>query len=154
TNHERAPAIQQRPFPRPRLRPLDVHIYLSFAPDSEIPRRYLVGARAIAAELWLPIADHLQRHLAHVLLETAAADVAGGAAVLGDHELRALVAIGRAPHPDDGSERGSLPRPPDAGEEVQDFSRLEPLFHALQSTSTPPPRRRAPRTCPSRSPCA
>src|SRR2546428_9455695 len=34
----------------------------------------------------------------------------------------------RAPHPDDGSERGSLPRPPDAGEEVQDFSRLEPLL--------------------------
>src|SRR2546426_9538695 len=96
TNHERAPAIQQRPFPRPRLRPLDVYIYLSFAPDSEIPRRYLVGARAIAAELWLPFADHLQRHLAHILLETAAADVAGSAAVLGDHELRALVAIGRA----------------------------------------------------------
>src|SRR5205809_7063454 len=154
TNHERAPAIQQRPFPGPRLRSLDVYIYLSFAPDSEIPGRNLVGARAIAAELRLPFADHLQRHLAHVLLATPSAHVPGGAAILGDHELRALVAIGRAPHPDDGSERGSLPRPPDAGEEVQDFSRLEPLFHGLKSTSTPPPRRRAPRTCPSSPPCA
>src|SRR5205823_14068168 len=105
-----------------------------------------------AAELGVPLAVHLQRHLAPVLLDTPPAHVPCGAAILGDYELRALVAIGRAPHPGGGSERGSLPRPPDAGEEVQDFSRLEPLFHALKSTSTPPPRRRAPRTCPRSSP--
>src|SRR2546430_10450094 len=48
------------------------------------------------SELRLRCTDHLQRHLAHVLLEAAAADVAGRAAVLGDRELGPFVTIGRA----------------------------------------------------------
>src|SRR2546426_12291394 len=36
TNHERAPAIQQRPFPRPRLRPLHVYIYLSRSEERRV----------------------------------------------------------------------------------------------------------------------
>src|SRR2546422_190541 len=96
--------------------------------DRQAPRLDLVGPRAVATELGPAGADDLERDLAHVLLEAAAAHVAGRRPVLGHGQLGAFVTVRRAPHPHYGGERRALPLTQDAGEEVQHISGLVPVL--------------------------
>src|SRR5207253_2216487 len=130
-------AVEQLPFPRPGLRHrFDEHLHLSLAPHAQVPRGDLVGAGAVAAELGPSGTKDLQRHLAHILLETPTAHVARGAAILGDEQLRSFVTVRRAAHPHDGRERGAPPpRPGELRQAVEYFPGFEPLFHGLRTLS-------------------
>ena len=129
-DREGAPLVEQLPLPWPRLeRGLDEHVHLPLAPHAQVPGCDLVRARAVTAQLGSSRPDHLQRHLPHVLLQAAAAHVAGRATVLRDEQLRSFVAVRRAPHPHDGGERGACALTPELGEAVEHLPRLEPLLH-------------------------
>src|SRR4029077_13381792 len=129
TNRKPFPAIEELSHAGTDGGGLDQKVDLPLATDSQIPGGDLVRARAVAPELGLPLLDHLQRHLAHVLLEAPSAHVAGGAVVLSDREFRPLVTIRGAAHADDGGECRSLPRGRGTGEEIEHFPGLEPLLH-------------------------
>src|SRR5947209_6548141 len=135
-HRERASLVEQRPLARSRLeRRLDKHVHLPFTSDAQVPRRDLVRARAIVAELGPSGADDVQRHLAHVLLEAAAAHVPGGGAVLGDEQLRALVPVRRAADADHRRERGALTDPTQLRQTVEHCSGFEPLLHRSRTLS-------------------
>src|SRR6266702_4553368 len=132
TDREWRALVEQRPLPRPRLpHRLEQHVHLPLTSHPQVPRLNLVGARAVATELGPAGADDLERDLAHVLLEAAAAHIAGRRPLLGHGQLGAFVTVRRAPHPHYGGERGALPLTQDEGEEVQHFSGLVPVFHEL-----------------------
>src|SRR5207244_12521757 len=97
--------------------------------DPQVPGGDLVGARAGATKLWLRFLDHLQRHLPHVLLEAPPAHVARGTAILGDGELRPLVAVGGSAHAYDRRERRALSRGSGIGQKIEDLLGLKPLLH-------------------------
>src|SRR3989475_4508934 len=74
----------------------------------------------------------LFRSLAHVLLEAPPAHVADRAPVLGDEQLRALVAVGGAAGAHDGRERGAPARPAELGEAIEDGPGFVPVLHAKE----------------------
>src|SRR3989441_10974902 len=124
--------VQQLPLARPGLRRrLYEHVHLPLAADAQVPGLDLVRARAVAAELGFAAPDHLQRHLAHVLLEAAAAHVPGRAAVFGDEQLRPLVPVRRAAHAHHGGERDASAGAYQLGQAVEDGSGLKPLLHGF-----------------------
>src|SRR5256886_4041529 len=139
-------AVEQLPFPRPGLRHrFDEHLHLSLAPHAQVPRGDLVGAGAVAAELGPSGTKDLQRHLAHILLETPTAHVARGAAILGDEQLRPFVTVRRAAHPHHGRERGAPARPGELRQAVEHFPGFEPLLHGSRTLSRRgPPAQRGP----------
>src|SRR3989454_803663 len=128
---QRAPTVEQLPFPRPLVaHRLDQHVRLPLTPDAQIPGRDLVGARAVALELRRARPQHLERDLAHILLEAPPAHVADRAPVLRDEQLRTLVAVGRAAHAHHGRERGAPARPAELREAIEDGPGFVPVLHA------------------------
>src|SRR3989441_1691583 len=130
---KRFPTLEQLPFPRSLFEHrLDENVHLTLASDAQVPGRDLVAARAVALELGRPRPEHLERHLAHVLLEAPAAHVADRAPILGDEQLRTLVAVGRAAHAYHGRERSTPARPVELREAIEDDPGFLPVLHAKE----------------------
>src|SRR5207249_3062978 len=133
TRDEGGPAVEQLPFPRSLFEHrLDENVHLPLASDAQVPGRDLVAARAVALELRRAGPQHLERHLAHVLLEAPPADVADRASVLRDEQPGALVTVGRAAHAHHGRERGAPARPAELREAVEDGPGFVPVLHAQE----------------------
>jgi hypothetical protein len=133
---ERHAAIEQRAFARPgRERRLHIQVHLPLAADAQVPGCDRVRARAVARSLRRTGADHPERNLAHVLLETAAAHVPGRGTVLAHEQLRTLVAVRRAVHPDHRGERHTRAPAPPFGQAVEHLPGFEPRFHPIHSPS-------------------
>ena len=132
------PPRHHRQPPRRRGDRLHQDVDLAVTAEPQAPELALIGAGVVVQEAARAGVQHAEADLAHVLLETAAADAAEKAAARLDQQLGARTPVGRAADLRHHGQRGASPLPPESEDAVQDMRHLLPV---LQIESPRPPAR-------------
>ena len=121
-------------LPEGAVHGLHQHVDRALAPEPEAPDRVRLGARVVVAEARGPAPDDLQRDLADVGLQAAAAHSAGRLALLRDEEPRARAPVSGPGDPDHRRQRLAGRQVSTHRDLLEDRGGLLPVLHESSVT--------------------